>query len=71
MDDALSNIMRELEETVEAANLLALTLAIKSLEDEEGSDCSPESIGGIRELAGGAAHATEEFERLMRRLQAA
>lgn len=65
----LGEIIRELEETVERANLLALELALKAFE-EEGPD-KPMEMNRIGHLAGRAACATEEVERLVRRLKAA
>lgn len=66
----LGDLIRELEETVEKANLLALELALKAFEDEESGNTSIE-LDGIGQLAGQAAYATEEVERLVRRLKAA
>lgn len=65
----LADVIRELEETVEKANLLALEMALRAL-DEEEPDGSPR-MDQLGEIAGRAACATDEVERLVRRLKAA
>ncbi|SNB47070.1 hypothetical protein [Geobacter sp. DSM 9736] len=64
----LKEIIAELEETVEQANLLALELALKSLEDETDASAGMDEV---EQLAGRAARATVEVEQLVRRLKAA
>jgi methyl-accepting chemotaxis protein len=68
---AVDDIIRNIEETVERANLLALELALKSLENSELVDEYSLEIDGMSQLADRAAHATGEIERLVRRLKAA
>lgn len=70
-EDSLSNILRELEETMDKANLLALELALKGLEDGDLQGTLPEKIDGIGHFTRCAAEATEEIERLVRQIKAA
>lgn len=70
-DAALVAIMRELEETMEKANLLALELALKELEEGRGDDAVSDASDAIGNLAGCAAQTTEQIERLVRRMKAA
>ncbi|KAF0219429.1 MAG: hypothetical protein FD174_2128 [Geobacteraceae bacterium] len=67
VDDIIANI----EETVEKANLFALELALKSLENSDLSDVYCKEIDGMSQLADRAARATGEIERLVRKLKAA
>ncbi len=70
-DGSLSNILRELEETMDKANLLALELALKGLEDGDLHGTLSEKIDGIAHFTHCAANATEEIERLVRQIKAA
>lgn len=67
----LAGIIQELEETVERANLLALELALKTLDEEDAIGACPEEVAGVEHLANRAVCATGEIERLVRRLKAA
>lgn len=70
-DGSLSNILRELEETMDKANLLALELALKGLEDGDLHGTLSEKVDGIGHFTQCAANATEEIERLVRQIKAA
>lgn len=67
----VDDIIADIEETVERANLLALELALKSLENSDLNDVYNTEINSMTQLADRAAHATGEIERLVRKLKAA
>ncbi len=67
----VGDIIRNIEEAVEKANLLALELALRSLDNDRLNETYSSEVDGISQLADRAAHATDEIERLVRRLKAA
>lgn len=70
-DGLLVEVLRELEETMEKANLLALDLALRGIEEEDGQERLSLDLEGISRFVECAARTTEGMERLVRQVKAA
>ena len=70
-DVAVGDIIRTIEDAVEKANLLALELTLRCLENEKLTDGYAAELSAVSQVASRAALATDEIERLVRRLKAA
>lgn len=66
---ALHQVICDIEEVVENANLLAMELALKAGENEESSGALSQELNALRLMANRAMAATEEIERLIRGLR--
>ena len=70
-DGQLNDVLRELEETMEKANLLALDLALRGIEEGAGQEGRALDLDGISRFVECAARTTEGMERLVRQVKAA
>ena len=66
----LQDIVRNIEEAVESANILALELTLKSFENDAMSESRVREIEGIKQVAERAMIATSEIEKLVKDLRA-
>lgn len=61
----MEDILRNMEEAMESANLLSIELAVRAFENEELSRCAG-SMDSFKEMADRAICVTEEISRLVR-----
>lgn len=70
-ETGVGTIIRTIEDAVEKANLLALEMTLKCLENDRLTESHADELSAISQIASRAALATDEIERLVRRLRAA
>jgi hypothetical protein len=66
----IQDIVRNIEDAVESANLLALELTLKSFENDAMSESRVREIESIMHVAERAMAATSEIEKLVKDLRA-